>query len=272
MHDGGTSEGRNGPTADVPATGDRAGEDGREPTPRVLAWAGPGSWRDARPRLVARTLRPSVRGDAGFSMVELMVALLVVAILLAIAIPTFLGTTGAADDRSAQTNLSTALTDAKAQFQSAGQTYDVGGAADPQALAQSLDAAQLSLSFRAGSLGTSTALGSSGSASTISVAVSSDGEGIVLAAFSVPGNCFYVVDNATVLSGAVAATNPYQGTTPVTTTPHAVTGTIGLPTAAGTSLVTVSGDHVKADCNAFTPQASVAGASVSYGIEGFPAT
>ena len=43
-----------------------------------------------------------------------MVVLLILAILLAIAIPTFLGVTKSANDRAAQSNLNTALVNAKA--------------------------------------------------------------------------------------------------------------------------------------------------------------
>ncbi len=52
-----------------------------------------------------------------------MVVLLILAILLAIAIPTFLGVTKSANDRAAQSNLNTALVNAKAAFQSQGQSY-----------------------------------------------------------------------------------------------------------------------------------------------------
>ena len=51
--------------------------------------------------------------DAGFTLIELMVVLLILAILLAIAIPTFLGVTKSANDRAAQSNLNTALVNAK---------------------------------------------------------------------------------------------------------------------------------------------------------------
>ena len=148
-----------------------------------------------------------------------MVVLLVIGILLAIAIPTFLGTTSAADDRSAQSNLNTALTDANTQFETNGQTYFIGGVQDSAAFAAALTAAQLSLSFKAGSAGTVDHPGKLGVLSSISVAVSADGNGLVLAAYSVPGNCFYVVDNAQALSGATASVAPYAGTTAVTTTP-----------------------------------------------------
>src|SRR6202044_3215239 len=61
--------------------------------------------------------------EAGFTLIELMVVLLIIAILLAIAIPTFLGVTNSANDRAAQSNLTNALTEATAQYQSAGQTF-----------------------------------------------------------------------------------------------------------------------------------------------------
>jgi type IV pilus assembly protein PilA len=55
--------------------------------------------------------------EAGFTLIELMVVLLIIAILLAIAIPTFLGVTNTAGDRAAQSNLTNALTEAKALYQ-----------------------------------------------------------------------------------------------------------------------------------------------------------
>src|ERR1700684_2371959 len=68
--------------------------------------------------------------EAGFTLIELMVVLLIIAILLAIAIPTFLGVTGSANDRAAQSNNTNALTEVKALYQN-GQAYTT--AALPQA-------------------------------------------------------------------------------------------------------------------------------------------
>jgi type IV pilus assembly protein PilA len=54
--------------------------------------------------------------QVGFTLIELMVVLLIMGILLAIAIPTFLGTTKSAEDKQAQANLSDALIAAKSIY------------------------------------------------------------------------------------------------------------------------------------------------------------
>ncbi|MHB8288987.1 MAG: prepilin-type N-terminal cleavage/methylation domain-containing protein [Acidimicrobiales bacterium] len=54
--------------------------------------------------------------EAGFTLIELMVVMLIMAILLAIAIPTFLGTRNTANNRAAQSSLENALTTAKAYY------------------------------------------------------------------------------------------------------------------------------------------------------------
>ena len=61
--------------------------------------------------------------EAGFTLIELMVVLLIIAILLAIAIPTFLGVTGSANDRAAQSNLTNGLTEAAAVYQGNNQSF-----------------------------------------------------------------------------------------------------------------------------------------------------
>lgn len=60
--------------------------------------------------------------EAGFTLIELMVVLLIMAILIAIAIPTFLGVTSSAKNRAAQSNLRNALT-AVQSYEAGNQTY-----------------------------------------------------------------------------------------------------------------------------------------------------
>jgi len=56
--------------------------------------------------------------EAGFTLIELMVVLLIMGILLAIAIPTFLGVTGSAHAAAVKTNVSSAMTEAQASYTS----------------------------------------------------------------------------------------------------------------------------------------------------------
>ena len=58
--------------------------------------------------------------DDGFTLIELMVVVLVIAILLAIAVPTFLGARERSQDRAAQSSLRNALTAAKVAFVDSG--------------------------------------------------------------------------------------------------------------------------------------------------------
>lgn len=56
------------------------------------------------------------RKEGGFTLIELMVVVLIIAILIAIAIPTFLGARRRAQDKQAQSNLRNALTAEKTYF------------------------------------------------------------------------------------------------------------------------------------------------------------
>jgi type IV pilus assembly protein PilA len=62
------------------------------------------------------------RDEEGFTLIELMVVVLIIAILIAIAIPTFLGARSRAQDKQAQSNLRNALT-AEKTFYTDSQVY-----------------------------------------------------------------------------------------------------------------------------------------------------
>jgi type IV pilus assembly protein PilA len=140
--------------------------------------------------------------DAGFTLIELMVVLLIMAILLAIAIPTFLGVTGSANDRAAQSNLNTALTNAKSFYQSNGQTF-ISTATSTSTTSTSASSALVSaMSTQEPSVTWTT--GDSSASGVISVYVDSDGNGVVLAALSKTNVCWLLVDNETVETTAPA--------------------------------------------------------------------
>jgi type IV pilus assembly protein PilA len=69
-----------------------------------------------------KMLRNRIQDDKGFTLIELMVVVLIIAILIAIAIPTFLGLRERAQDRAAQAELRDGLTAAKA-FYTDDETY-----------------------------------------------------------------------------------------------------------------------------------------------------
>src|SRR4051794_29107912 len=73
-------------------------------------------------------LRARRQSEEGFTLIELMVVVLIIAILLAIAIPTFLGARGKAQDRAAQSNLRNALT-AEKTYYTDNQAYTASSAA-----------------------------------------------------------------------------------------------------------------------------------------------
>jgi type IV pilus assembly protein PilA len=56
-------------------------------------------------------------GENGFTLIELMVVVLIISILIAIALPTFLGARSRAQNRAAQSDLSNALVAAKVMYQ-----------------------------------------------------------------------------------------------------------------------------------------------------------
>jgi type IV pilus assembly protein PilA len=78
-----------------------------------------------------------LRDDDGFTLIELMVVVLIIAILIALAVPTFLGLRNRAQDRSAQSDLRNGFTAVKA-FYTDLESYAGFDAADGEAIEPSL--------------------------------------------------------------------------------------------------------------------------------------
>ena len=145
-----------------------------------------------------------VATDAGFTLIELMVVLLILAILLAIAIPTFLGVTNSANNRAAQSNLNTAMINAKAAYQSNGQTYAGVNVA-------TLSSSEPSLNFIQGTVAVPSAANASSNQAQISVFTATDGNSIVISAYSVKTkNCWVIEDNP---ASEASITTPYATAT-----------------------------------------------------------
>ena len=91
------------------------------------------------------TRKPMLRGirskDAGFTLVELMVVVMIIAILMAIAIPTFLNSRKRAQDSTAKSNVRNGLAAAQAVF-SENQSYPA-----TDAMVTALAAEEPSLTF-----------------------------------------------------------------------------------------------------------------------------
>ena len=123
------------------------------------------------------------REDEGFTLIELMVVLLIIAILLAIAIPTFLGARDTANARSSQENLRNALTAEQSNW-TTDQTFATG-----------LSTLEPSIGWTTGAITTeggnavSVSLYNEGTTVT---AATGNADSVLLQAYSKDGNCYNI--------------------------------------------------------------------------------
>ena len=144
--------------------------------------------------------------EAGFTLIELMVVLLIIAILLAIAIPTFLGVANSAGDRAAQSNLTNALTEAKALYQNAATYSPSNVAMLPSAFSSSAP----EFSWTNG--GCNATNPNCVSEQVVDAGAITDGQGLILAVYSSKTqSCWYSLDlesTPAALVGDTTATPP----------------------------------------------------------------
>jgi type IV pilus assembly protein PilA len=65
---------------------------------------------------MTKAIHKRLAGDAGFTLIELMVVVMIIAVLIAIAIPSFLGFRKSAQDRAAQSEIRSVLLSEKAYW------------------------------------------------------------------------------------------------------------------------------------------------------------
>ncbi|MCL4422624.1 MAG: type II secretion system protein [Actinobacteria bacterium] len=135
--------------------------------------------------------------DAGFTLIELMVVLLIMAILLAIAIPTFLGVRSSAQDRAAQTSLSNALTEAKTYY---ANNQDFTGMT-----ATTLGQSEPSLTWTTtGSTGPNDiSVGGTSGTSTTALATTPADQAVVMTDLAADGTCWVMFDLETTQTASV---------------------------------------------------------------------
>jgi type IV pilus assembly protein PilA len=131
-----------------------------------------------------QSLRNRLRKDEeGFTLIELMVVVLIIAILLAIAIPTFLGARERAQDRAAQSNLRNAFT-AEKVFYTDNQAYTSSDTA--------IKAIEPSLTYAG-----NTAPTNIGTVHLATATASTTNDTVIVGTKSASGKCFYLKDLAT---------------------------------------------------------------------------
>ena len=140
-------------------------------------------------------LRKRQENEEGFTLIELMVVVLIIAILLAIAIPTFLGARNRANERAAQSSIRNGLTAAKVLFTDQ-QDYR-------SATTTALSGEEPSLSFQPAGTDSTNAKMVSILGDTASV--------FYAAAYSKSGTCFFIKDNS---ATGGAGTTYAKATTP----------------------------------------------------------
>jgi len=142
---------------------------------------------EARRRAKASDYALAAEAEEGFTLIELMVVLLIMAILLAIAIPTFLGVTSSAHNRASESDLRNAFDTAQTIYQSQQAYLTTAGS-----MVAAMSASEPGIIFKGPSVNLKE------NSDQVGVDVLSDNaNAIVLASAASGGKCWYLANAET---------------------------------------------------------------------------
>ena len=162
--------------------------------------------------------------EEGFTLIELMVVLLIMGILMAIAIPTFLGVTGSAKDKGAQSDAVNADTVAKVYYEN-NQSYT------------GLTTGYLASASHSIAYDACTAKSSEAAGNAVDVCLGTGGNSVEFISYSPTGLCWVMVDsqNASGSSSFGTKSGTWYGYSTVSGSPSTATCAVAGPPAGITS-------------------------------------